>query len=420
MLIRTVLAFLVGLYSTLVLAADPSPTAGSNVAAPAVGSNAAAPAAGSNAAAPAAGSNAAAPAPTAAQPPRPGVKAEEFAKINKEYNDLVANLGALKIEYNTSPDASRKTEIAKQYKEGLQRALALEEKVVAAAESAYLEAPNVDPELVDLLAAILKDDVKVNDYENAFTIGKLLMDNKCPNRYVPALAGVAAYCVNEYDLAETWLKEAQTSGMLAKVCKELPGRHYANYLQTIGAVKAGWAKEMKFARPKPRPAICRVLLKTSAGDIEVELFEKEAPNTVLNFITLVDKGFYNNLKFHRVLPGFMAQGGDPKGDGSGGPGYTIPGECDPATHPNYRLHFRGSLSMAHKDKLPDSGDSSSSSPSSRRVIWTACIPYLAASLAEWTCCPSSAARPRRGPPARPTRSLRPKSRGGRILMTPRI
>jgi cyclophilin family peptidyl-prolyl cis-trans isomerase len=83
------------------------------------------------------------------------------------------------------------------------------------------------------------------------------------------------------------------------------------------------------------------------------LFENEAPNTVLNFITLVDKGFYNGLKFHRVLPGFMAQGGDPKGDGTGGPGYTIPDECAQANH---RLHFRGSLSMAHSDK-PDSNGS---------------------------------------------------------------
>ena len=65
-------------------------------------------------------------------------------------------------------------------------------------------------------------------------------------------------------------------------------------------------------------------MKTSAGDIEIELFENEAPNTVLNFITLVDKGFYNGLKFHRVLPGFMAQGGDPKGDGTGGRAIRFP------------------------------------------------------------------------------------------------
>ena len=73
---------------------------------------------------------------------------------------------------------------------------------------------------------------------------------------------------------------------------------------------------------------------------------------MLNFITLVDKGYYNGLKFHRVLTGFMAQGGDPKGNGSGGPGYTIPCECYREDH---RLHFRGTLSMAHAGR--DTGGS---------------------------------------------------------------
>ncbi|MCX7424436.1 MAG: peptidylprolyl isomerase [Planctomycetia bacterium] len=96
----------------------------------------------------------------------------------------------------------------------------------------------------------------------------------------------------------------------------------------------------------------RVLLKTNRGDIEIELFENEAPNSTANFISLVEKGFYNGLGFHRVLDGFMAQGGDPKGDGSGGPDYKIPCECH---QPNFRKHFRGSLSMAHAGR--DTGGS---------------------------------------------------------------
>ncbi|NLX94993.1 MAG: peptidylprolyl isomerase [Rhodopirellula sp.] len=96
----------------------------------------------------------------------------------------------------------------------------------------------------------------------------------------------------------------------------------------------------------------RVLLKTSKGDIVVELFENEAPNAVANFISLVEKGFYNGLTFHRVLPAFMAQGGCPIGNGSGGPGYQIPCEC---YQPNHRLHFRGTLSMAHAGR--DTGGS---------------------------------------------------------------
>jgi cyclophilin family peptidyl-prolyl cis-trans isomerase len=84
----------------------------------------------------------------------------------------------------------------------------------------------------------------------------------------------------------------------------------------------------------------------------IELFENEAPNTTANFISLVEKGFYNGLKFHRVIPGFMAQGGCPRGDGTSGPGYTI--DCE-TTAENHRKHFRGTLSMAHAG--PNTGGS---------------------------------------------------------------
>ncbi|MBR5161326.1 MAG: peptidylprolyl isomerase [Thermoguttaceae bacterium] len=93
-------------------------------------------------------------------------------------------------------------------------------------------------------------------------------------------------------------------------------------------------------------------MQTSAGDITIELFVNEAPNTVANFVELVNKGFYDGLTFHRVMQGFMAQGGDPNGNGTGGPGYCIPCEVD---NPNARVHFRGSLSMAHAGK--DTGGS---------------------------------------------------------------
>ena len=96
----------------------------------------------------------------------------------------------------------------------------------------------------------------------------------------------------------------------------------------------------------------RILIKTSAGDLVVELFENEAPNTVANFLSLVEKGFYAGTPFHRVIPEFMAQGGDPTGRGSGGPGYVIPCETG---EPHARKHFRGSLSMAHAGK--DTGGS---------------------------------------------------------------
>lgn len=87
----------------------------------------------------------------------------------------------------------------------------------------------------------------------------------------------------------------------------------------------------------------QVILETNKGTITIELFDKEAPKTVENFEKLAAKGFYNGVTFHRVIPNFMVQGGDPTGTGTGGPGYEI--DCE--IHPS-RKHAKGALSMAHK------------------------------------------------------------------------
>lgn len=72
-----------------------------------------------------------------------------------------------------------------------------------------------------------------------------------------------------------------------------------------------------------------VVIETARGNIKLELFPKEAPKTAANFVDLINQGFYNGLKFHRVVPGFVIQGGDPKGDGTGGPGYVFEDEINP-------------------------------------------------------------------------------------------
>ncbi|WP_036724726.1 peptidylprolyl isomerase [Paenibacillus forsythiae] len=92
------------------------------------------------------------------------------------------------------------------------------------------------------------------------------------------------------------------------------------------------------------------------GMIKAELYPEVAPNTVNNFISLIQKGFYNGTIFHRVIPGFMIQGGDPEGTGMGGPGYSISGEFSENGFPNSLLHTRGVLSMARTNE-PDSAGS---------------------------------------------------------------
>ena len=129
---------------------------------------------------------------------------------------------------------------------------------------------------------------------------------------------------------------------------------------TIGSAKApasatptaiGTAKT-ETPQPKsidPTKAVAVIEMK-KGGRIVFEFYPKDAPGTVNNFIKLAYKGFYNGLKFHRVIPGFMAQGGDPLGSGMGGPGYTIKDEF------NSKKHLKGTVAMA-KTMEPDSAGS---------------------------------------------------------------
>ncbi len=87
----------------------------------------------------------------------------------------------------------------------------------------------------------------------------------------------------------------------------------------------------------------KAIIHTEKGDMEIELYHEDAPGTVENFVNLSKKGFYDGLTFHRVIPDFVIQGGCPKGDGTGGPGYSIDCELDG----DKQYHDRGVLSMAH-------------------------------------------------------------------------
>ncbi|HEY9828754.1 MAG TPA: peptidylprolyl isomerase [Stenomitos sp.] len=93
----------------------------------------------------------------------------------------------------------------------------------------------------------------------------------------------------------------------------------------------------------------RAIMETDKGTINIQFFDADAPNTVKNFVDLAEKGFYDGLNFHRVIPDFMIQGGCPNGDGRGGPGYRIKCEI------NSNKHLAGSLSMAHAGR--DTGGS---------------------------------------------------------------
>ena len=119
-------------------------------------------------------------------------------------------------------------------------------------------------------------------------------------------------------------------------------------LFTTGFTAAGMNDKDKGAKKMANPI---AVFETNQGTFEVELFEDKAPITVKNFTDLAEKGFYDGLIFHRVIDGFMIQGGDPNGMGTGGPGYTIPDEF----HKDLKHDSEGVLSMANAG--PNTGGS---------------------------------------------------------------
>lgn len=288
--------------------------------------------------------------------PKPGPAAAEYQKVLADWKALLAELTTLKVKYKTAAKDER-TAMLKQWDGLIAKGDAMEPQLLQAAEKAFAEAPNADKELRDLLLAAVVQDVLSDNYEPALQRAKMLEETKCDDKRIYTLAGIAAAMAADYDAAEKYLKTAQEKKVPLSISpkeRETTDNMVAEFLKNPAAWKKAWENEQKIRAAEAKADdLPRVLLKTSKGDIEIELFENEAPNTVASFISLIEKKFYDGLSFHRVLHGFMAQGGDPKGDGSGGPGYTIADEC---RQPNHRLHFRGSLSMA-KSMAPDSGGS---------------------------------------------------------------
>lgn len=285
--------------------------------------------------------------------------AAEFQGVLSEFQSVLAELRILQHEYREADQATR-AELRKTWNGLIEKGRALEPQLLAAAEKAFVADPASNHEAADLLMALADSQLLVrvehtentpaqeltDNFDEAWRLSQMLLEGGYKHDGLYDIAGVAAYALGKFDEAERYLTLALKKQHISKLGRQ--------YLAGIDRRKKDWAKEQEIRRAEAEADdLPRVKLTTSKGEIVLELFENEAPNTVANFISLVDKGFYNGLTFHRVLPGFMAQGGCPRGDGTGGPGYHIPCEC---YQPGYRKHFRGSLSMA-KQAERDTGGS---------------------------------------------------------------
>ncbi|MEQ8791908.1 MAG: peptidylprolyl isomerase [Pirellulaceae bacterium] len=267
----------------------------------------------------------------AAKPADEGTPAEQYAQVRAKWDALQDRIQQTRTQFFTVP-ATARASILEEYRQYADEAKLLLGELREKGVAAYVAKPNEDDKLSDLLIGIMADDIRNGHKAEAEAMLKVLQGNNYPNH---ARLGVALFLLGWFDQATPELEMAAKSDApkteQAKLCIE----------------------EMQIRQAEAKADdLPRVLLKTSKGDVLVELFENEAPETVGNFISLVEKDFYNGLDFHRVLDGFMAQGGDPNGNGTGGPGYKIYCETDKENHRN---HFRGSLSMAHSGK--DTGGS---------------------------------------------------------------
>ena len=266
-----------------------------------------------------------------------------FDELLPQWGGLLARLRGLRQEFATADD-DRKAAIREEFAAAVEQGEQLEPLLIRAAERAIAEPGESREQAARLLVGVLRAEVDADNFEEALRLGEILCEHTDDPR-AANLTGIAAFAAGQFDTAEKRLTQAADQGTLSK-----RGR---TFLNDVPRYQQLWAREQEIrAAEAEADDLPRVLLTTNKGPIEVELFENEAPIAVANFVSLVEKGFYDGLTFHRVLPGFMAQGGCPEGTGRGGPGYHIPCECH---QPGHRRHFRGTLSMAHAGR--DTGGS---------------------------------------------------------------
>ncbi len=271
-----------------------------------------------------------------------------FADEMVKYKHAHKKLRGLKEAYQTATP-EEKDKIVAEFTPLVNATTAQQKQLVPLAIEAYKSIDGENVELRAFLCSMLQWSVYDREnYEVGYDIAKVVLAYPLPSNNGDLLYGYgafAAFCTMNLDDAKEWYAIAKERKAVTKVDPE-DKMHLAYNLEAVlPEYEELWEQEKKIREQEAaEDNLPRVLIKTTKGDITLELFKTEAPIAVNNFLSLVKSGFYTDVPFHRVLPFFMAQGGDPTGSGSGGPGYCIKCEC---YGPNARNHFRGSIAMAH-------------------------------------------------------------------------
>lgn len=272
-------------------------------------------------------------------------KTEEFKNTSDILREHLKDMREIIMRYNVAEDGAPARKLYSQFISMINDGHALHQKMIAAAIQEYRINPAENEKIGGMLARFTERNVESDRFDGVLEASMALLDANYPEPDLLRRAFLAAAAINRYDEAQRLVDRLDELGtnpqLVEQAAKDLP------------ILKARWAREQellaKDAAGEPLP---RIELVTTKGIIEIELFENQAPNTVANFIKLVEDGFYDNKLFYRVVEHFAAQTGSPAGDGGGNGGFTVPSERE---HPDNRDFFRGTVGLALAGDFVGSG-----------------------------------------------------------------
>jgi peptidylprolyl isomerase len=282
----------------------------------------------------------------------------EFESKRKTWEQTLKEMKKIQILRNNGIDESAKS--MERFYELRDRARGELNDEFKAAEAFFMKRRD-EYSSVSFLATMIDFRRSSSYYEDSFDVAKLLIEVGVSMPFLEQMAGRAAFVEGKFDeVFPIYQRYVDSNGpdKLEDVDKLVVG--------VLNFYPQWWEEELK-ARAADEAAgnLPRVKLETTSGPVVLELFEDQAPNTVANFIQLVESGFYDDTEFYQVVSDLLALGGDPAGDGSGTSGRFIPDEHD---RPDRRRIFRGSIMMAKRQTAPDSGQMIPNSASSQFVI----------------------------------------------------
>ena len=270
--------------------------------------------------------------------------------LSVRYNNDEARSPAMKAEYEAARDVARKL-----MNETFQKAVEL------------FRLRKGDYETGAMMATVLEYRKSFSIYENSREAAELLIETDVTFPFLYLIAARASFIDGKYDRVMVHYQSFVDLNGHEKL--EKIDNVIANILDAYPEL---WAREQALREADAKADdLPRVLLETTRGPVTLELFENQAPNTVANFIKLVEDGYYDGSDFYQVVDDFIAMGGDPVGDGTGTSGRFIP---DENKHPDARGFFRGSISMA---VMPDQRDKTKNVPNTASSQFAiALMPFL--------------------------------------------